>query len=164
MAWRRESPAFMVIRPNSSASWLGEDAASVTSILAVRQLTSATTVNSPRGEANRGITSERRPRRNSSWTLVSSRPTETSQSPTDLSISCNVDSMRCGASKNMTMPPAVAKRENHFLRSFDRVGGNPRNENEFPANPDAASAATGALGPGMGSTRIPASMAARTRR
>jgi len=59
------------------------------------------------------------------------------------------------------VPPTVLTRSNHILRSFDRVGGNPRNENESVGIPEAARAARTALGPGTGSTRTPASMAAR---
>ena len=45
--------------------------------------------------------------------------------------------------------------------SDDPVGGKPRNVNASPGSPDAESAATAAFGPGIGSTRIPASIAAR---
>ena len=59
-----------------------------------------------------------------------------------------------------THAPAAERRlDSHSARVFDRVGGNPRNVNVSLGNPDAANAAIAALGPGIASTRMPASIA-----
>ena len=49
---------------------------------------------------------------------------------------------------------------NHVDLAFDLTGGNPRNANDSLGSPDTARAAITALGPGIGSIRIPASIAA----
>ena len=125
---------------------------------------SATIVNSPLASSRVGRTAVIGPLTNCSCTFVSSRPTTTSQSPTARRSSSSVDVIRCGASKNTTVPRTVATRSNHCFRSALRVGGKPKNENDVVSKPATARAASTALGPGMGSTRIPASIAARTRR
>ena len=52
---------------------------------------------------------------------------------------------------------------NHSFRSFDPLGGNPRNVNPAAGSPLADTAAMTALGPGIASTRIPAARASDTR-
>ena len=122
---------------------------------------SMTTVYSPRGSPMAPRTSEIGPLTNCSWTFVSSRPTTTKQSPRDWRRSWSVCRIRCGASKNTTVRPADRTSDSHFSRSDDLIGGNPRNVNVSVGRPDPARAASAALGPGMGSTRMPASMALR---
>ena len=84
----------------------------------------------------------------------------TGQSPTAAFRSDSVRSMRWGASKNTMVPRIWRRRSNQPFRSFDRVGGNPRNVKESNCIPEAVKAAMMAQGPGRGSTRMPAATAA----
>ena len=78
-------------------------------------------------------------------------------------VASSVCRTRWGDSKKTTVVEDAPSAASHSLRSLDLVGGNPRNVNGWVENPDAATAATMALGPGIGSTRIPASTARRRR-
>ena len=101
---------------------------------------------------------------NSSCALVSSRATATSLSgPQRSSMASKVWRTRCGASKNTLTRGSRPMASSQIFRSFDRIGGKPRNTNSRVWNPHEATAAMTALGPGMLSTRIPAARAAATR-
>ncbi len=62
--------------------------------------------------------------------------------------------MRCGLSKQVTVVGRVESASNHTLLSFALDGMNPSIVNGITGNPYATTAASGALGPGIGSTAI----------
>ena len=96
------------------------------------------------------------PRKTSSWTFVISRHAARRRSPSTSAMSASVASRRCGASNRTS----VARRDDTPLRAARRAfgvrGRKPRNWNVSAGNPETASAAVTADGPGTLTTPNPA--------
>ena len=73
------------------------------------------------------------------------------------------EAMRCLEANARRALGTSTRRASAILRSFDLVGRNPMNTNPWDSTPATLIVAVTALGPGTGSTLMPASRAARTK-
>ena len=149
-----------VIRPNTSAITSSDGTSCDLASLVIGPIT---TVNSPLPPSFRLVaSSDAVPRRNSWWTLVSSRPTIIGLLPKIGLAAFRVSAILWGASKNVMVDSVSDRARSHSFLSFDRDGGNPQIVNGTSGNPETTAAVKDALTPGIGSTGIRASTHALT--
>ena len=99
------------------------------------------------------------PRKNSSWSLVSSRPRVIFRSPHTSSISWSTSRIRWGASYNTIVAGMCFHSSSFSFRFFRLLGRKAPKKNGVLGRPEATSAVRQALSPGTGTTWIPAAMA-----